>query len=362
MTSPLLNKDGNPLPCFMVQGEDASLVAQETSSLLASLVELGAITQDAIEEYGDVGQAEEIDVGAVLGACSTPPFLTAVRVVVVRDATGLDAAAQKEVAAYLDSPLGSTVLVLSAPGRIAQPLTKAVTAKGLILKAEPANARGRVQWIAEHVHDAGLRLDNAASARLNEHLGEDLARLDGITKMLLAAYGPQSTVHEADLEPFLGEAGSVAPWDLTDALDQGESTKALEVLHRMMEAGDRHPLQLLAILHRHYGAMLRLDGGDISDEAAASAATGLAPFPAKKALQQSRRLGHDRITRAIRLLANADLDLRGRVGWPEELVMELLVARLAQLVRLPQGRQSAARTTTSRAPAPRAGDSRQRGA
>src|ERR1019366_9568481 len=98
----------------------------------------------------------------------------------------------------------------------------------------------------------------------------------------------------------------------------GESTKALQVLHRMMEAGDRHPLQLLAILHRHFGAMLRLDGGDVTDEVGASAAKGLAPFPAKTALQQSRRFGHDRITRAIRLLANADLDLRGRLGWPDE--------------------------------------------
>lgn len=327
----------------MVQGDDASLVAQQTSALLSQLADLGAITLDAIEEYGDAGQPEEIDIGAVLGACSTPPFLTALRVVVVRDATGLGAADQREVVAYLDSPLETTVLVLAAPGRIGQPLTKAVAAKGLLIKAEPANARGRTQWITEHVHDAGLRLDNAATTRLSEHLGEDLARLEGITKTLLSAYGPQATVHEVDLEPFLGEAGSVAPWDLTDALDQGESTKALEILHRMMAAGDRHPLQLLAILHRHFGAMLRLDGGDIVDEAAASAATGLAPFPARKALQQSRRLGHDRVTRAIRLLANADLDLRGRIGWPEELVMELLVARLAQLVRLPQRRQGTGR-------------------
>jgi DNA polymerase-3 subunit delta len=340
VTSPLLSKSGAALPCYVVQGEDESLVAQETSALIASLCDLGVISQDAVEEYGDAGQVEDLDAGTVLAACATPPFLTSARVVVVRDATKFDAAAQRDIVSYLDSPLESSVLVLCAPGRLTQALVKAVTARGLVQKAEPQNARGRTQWIAEHLHDAGLRLDAAASARLSEHLGEDLARLDGISKTLLAAYGPDATVHEADLEPFLGEAGSVAPWDLTDALDEGESAKALEVLHRMMDAGERHPLQLLSILHRHYGAMLRLDGGDIADESAASAATGLAPFPAKKALRQARRLGHDRIARAIRLLADADLDLRGRVGWPDELVMELLIARLAQLVRLPQGHQS----------------------
>jgi DNA polymerase-3 subunit delta len=343
MTSPLLTKAERPYPCYLVQGEDPSLVAQETSVLVSSLIELGAITQDAIEEYGDPGQLEELDVSVIVAACSTPPFLTTTRVVVVRNASAFDAAAQKEVVAYLTSPLESTVLILASSGRIGQALTKAVTAAGLALKAEPANARARTQWITEHVHDAGVRLDAAATARLNEHLGEDLARLDGITKMLRSAYGAQATVHEGDLEPFLGEAGAVAPWDLTDALDEGDSTKALEILHRMLEAGDRHPLQLLATLHRHYGAMLRLDGGEIADEAAASAATGLAPFPAKKALRQARRLGHERIVRAIKLLANADLDVRGRVAWPDELVMEVLIARLAQLVRVQAQRAGAAR-------------------
>ena len=343
MTSPLLTKGERPYPCYVVQGEDPSLVAQETSVLLSSLVELEAITQDAVEEYGDPGQLEELDVSAIVAACSTPPFFTSTRVVVVRNASAFDAAAQKDIVAYLASPLESTVLVLAASGRIGQALTKAVTAHGLVLKAEPANARGRTQWITEHVHDSGLRLDAAATARLSEHLGEDLARLDGITKMLRAAYGPTATVHETDLEPFLGEAGAVAPWDLTDALDEGNIAKALEVLHRMLEAGDRHPLQLLAILHRHYGAMLRLDGGEIADEAAASAATGLAPYPAKKALRQARRLGHDRVTRAIRLLADADLDVRGRVAWPDELVMEVLIARLAQLVRVQSHRGAPSR-------------------
>jgi DNA polymerase-3 subunit delta len=336
MAEALLTKAGAAFPCYLVDGEDPSLVAQELSTLLASLVELSVITTDAIEEYGDPAQVEELDVGAIVNACSTPPFLTATRVVVVRDATAFDAVSQKEIAAYLADALPTTVLVLANPGRVPAALSKAVHAHGVVIHAQPGNARARTQWISEHLHDATLRLDNAATTLLADNLGEDLARLDGITKMLVAAYGPNATVHEAELEPFLGAAGAVAPWDLTDALDAGDSGRAIEALHRMLEAGDRHPFQVISILHRHFGAMLRLDGAEISDEAGASAATGLAPYPAKKVLLQSRRLGHERVTKAIQLLGAADLDLRGRLGWPDELIMEVLVARLAQLVRLPR--------------------------
>jgi DNA polymerase-3 subunit delta len=59
-------------------------------------------------------------------------------------------------------------------------------------------------------------------------------------------------------------------------------------------------------------------------------------FPAKKALAQSQRLGTIRIARAIRLLAQADLDVRGTTALSGDLVLEVLVARLSRLVR--QGR------------------------
>jgi hypothetical protein len=59
---------------------------------------------------------------------------------------------------------------------------------------------------------------------------------------------------------------------------------------------------------------------------------GRSTFPAKKALDQGRRLGHDGVARAIELLAEADLTFRGfGKDWPPDLVMEVLVARLCRL-------------------------------
>ena len=160
--------------------------------------------------------------------------------------------------------------------------------------------------------------------------------------MLAAAYGEGSRVTREELEPFLGEEGGAPPWDLTDALDNGDAKTAVHVAHRLIDSGGRHPFQLLATLHRHYGAMLRLDGSGITDAKAAASLLAMSPFPAQKVLAQARRLGPERIARAISLIADADLDLRGVVDWPDELVIEVLVARLAQLVSLRGGAQQGA--------------------
>jgi DNA polymerase-3 subunit delta len=93
-------------------------------------------------------------------------------------------------------------------------------------------------------------------------------------------------------------------------------------------------------LTSHYGRMLALDGADVRDQSDAAALLGIkgSPYPAKKALDQTRRLGHRGVVQAVTLLAQADRDLRGERSYPgqiaDEVVMEMLVARLANMSRL----------------------------
>jgi DNA polymerase-3 subunit delta len=104
----------------------------------------------------------------------------------------------------------------------------------------------------------------------------------------------------------------------------------------MLAAGERHPLVVMATLQRHYGDMLRLDGSGATSEAAAAGVLGMpkgkSTFRARKTLDQTRVLGSAGVARAVSLLATADLDLRGARAWPDQLVLEVLVGRLARLV------------------------------
>ena len=178
-----------------------------------------------------------------------------------------------------------------------------------------------------------MKLEPAAADLLAEHVGEDLGRVQGLLGALSAAYGEGARVSVEDLAPYLGEAGNVPRYQLTDAIDRGETGRALVVLHRMLDAGGLVPIQVLATLHAHFANILALDGADVGDELDAAALLGTAPFVAKKALAQCRRLGHARIAEAITLIAAADLDVRGASGLSPQTVVEILVARLARQTR-----------------------------
>ena len=319
-------------PVYLVRGEDPSLVAQATRSLLERLVG----DRDpalVVEEHGGPS-SDELDVGTVLDACTTAPFLVDRRVVVVRDAGRLTAADGVRLAAWVTDPLPSTVLVMVAGGGGIPPgLVKAVSANGTVIDTAVGTGRLRRTWLAEQLREAPVRFDAGAADLLDEHLGDDLGRLDGIVRTLTVVFGEGTSVGADEIEPFLGEAGAVPPWELTDAIDSGSTHVALGALHRMTEAGGRAAPEIVALLHRHFAAMLRLDGAGVIDENAAARLLGVrSPFVAKKALGQAQRLGSERVGRAITLIADADLDVKGRTGLPGDLVLEVLVARLSRLM------------------------------
>src|SRR5918994_1257434 len=213
----------------------------------------------------------------------------------------------------LDDPLPTTSLVLvSGPGRLPKPLAEAVARCGGE-QLDTGSGRKVAAWVDDQLAAAGLHVDREGTARLVEWLGDDAQKLVGVIGTLVGSFGVGARLGAADLETFLGESGGVPPWELTDALDRGDITTALDKLHRMVSGGGRHPLQVMATLHGHYARMLQLDGAPVGGEKDAAQLLGLrgSTFPARKALQQGRRLGHDRVVEAVSLLAGADLDLGG---------------------------------------------------
>ena len=193
--------------------------------------------------------------------------------------------------------------------------------RGVVDDGDAPSGKGRGDVAATSTSRARrCELDAAAAQRSStEHLGEDLGRLARPARGARPPpTAPGARLGADDVEPFLGEAGGVPPWELTDAIDRGDTAVALDRLHRMLGAGDRHPLQVMATLHGHYArhAAPRRRRRCATRQAAAEV-LGLkgSTFPARKALDAGRpaRVATG-IAEAIGLLAEADLDLRGAQG------------------------------------------------
>ena len=326
-------------PVYVVRGSDEVILGAAVRDLVHALLaetDPSLTLEDVAADRLQPAEAGEPSLRPLIDAIQTPPLWADRRVVVGRDLDLFTRAEQLEsLVAYLADPLPTTSLVLVwGAGRVPKALSEAVRACGGE-ELETSPGRQVAGWVADQLRHAGLRLDRAAQQRVLDWLGDEPQRLIGLIRTLAGVFGPDARLGVDDVEPYLEGAGGVPPWELTDAIARGNIGEALDKLHRILRGGERHPLQVMATLHNAFARMLTLDGAPVGDEKEAARLLGLkgSTFPAKKALAQVRKLGHERIVRAFDLLAAADIDLRGGKAWPDELVLEVLVARLAQLSR-----------------------------
>jgi DNA polymerase III subunit delta len=318
---------------ILVKGRDADapLVAQAVHELVEAVL-AGRDPATGVEE---LGPSEDLDVGRLVDAMTTPPFLVDRRVVVVRDAGRLSTADVTRLAPVLEDPVGGVTVVFAAGGGTLPPaLQKAVAAAGEVVDAAVgASLRDRRAFVSARAKASAVRLDAAATDRLTAQVGEDLSRVEGLLATLAAAYGDGATVGVDELAPFLGASGAVPEWDLTDAITAGDVAGALDVLHRLLDAGGRAAPMVVNTLQRQYLRLLRLDGAGVRTKEQAASLLSVSAYPAQKLLAASASLGPERVRQAVAWLAQADEDVKGATGLEPSLVLEVLVARLARLHR-----------------------------
>lgn len=282
-------------------------------------------------------------IAPLVDAAQTPPMLTDRRVVIghhlARFSTGDSV---EPLLGYLANPLDTTHLILvwsrgpalnKRTAGLPKKLNEALKELGVTVTKTDVNQKAAGAWIDEQLKDLGVSLDNQARRLLGDHLGDNVNRLVGIGRALVAAHGTENRLGVDEIAPFLGSAGDVPPWDLTDAIADGDIPTSLRTCRRMVHGGERHPLAILASLTNHYARMASLDGAPVRGEKEAASYLGVrgSTYPVKKAMQQARRMGQPNVKRAWGLLAEADLDLRGGTAAEAEQVLEVLVARLARL-------------------------------
>jgi DNA polymerase-3 subunit delta len=238
--------------------------------------------------------------------------MTEHRVVVVRDAGALTAGDVDGIVRYLSDPLDSTLLVFVAGGGTMPP---ALTKKLKEVKAQeraPESEKTDKVLIAA-AHEAGVLLTADAARLVSSHLGDDAGRVAALVDVLAAASDPGVTLGVDDVRPYLGEAGAVPSYQLTNAIEEGDPATALEILHRLLTVSSAqqpkpmHPLQVMGVLNGYYRRILRLDDPSLRSAADAVAALGgkVKEYPARKALGQARALGSGGIRQAQKRINKA---------------------------------------------------------
>jgi DNA polymerase-3 subunit delta len=150
---------------------------------------------------------------------------------------------------------------------------------------------------------------------------------DAVERLSLYA-GEKNAIDEDAVHACIARVRVGSVWGLSDAVAARDRSTALRLLHENFDPRDRG-LPLLGLLASSVRKTLKvralLQAGASVDDAAKRA--GLPPFRARDAAAQAKRFRDGELERALAVLAEADLALKGSKR-PPLLVLEDALVRL----------------------------------
>ncbi|HEV2136785.1 MAG TPA: DNA polymerase III subunit delta [Terracidiphilus sp.] len=193
-----------------------------------------------------------------------------------------------------------------------------------------------MRWAVATAQDAGTRLEPDAARELADALGADMMLISSeLEKLLLYTQG-HGRITLGDVETMVLGAKQRSLYELTDAISAHDRVRALALLHGLLnssDAGEDAAIGHLYMLARTFRQMLVILEKNVRDSRAIWQALWqgfrIPPFAADDLIRQARRFRNRReLTRALRLVARADVELRSSPP-DKRLVLERLIYDLA---------------------------------
>jgi DNA polymerase III subunit delta len=249
----------------------------------------------------------------VAAALATMSFEAGTRYLLVDAAQSWKAAQLAPLETALEAMPPETVLVLIVRGKPLKQLEKAVDRAGGEAREYPAPKPWQLpKWVGERAREEGLQLDPDAAKELVTLAGTSQQRLAREVEKLALAVHPSTTVSAEDVARLAaGEAGP-GVYDLVDAVIAGDSRATL-ALAGAITAREGQPgaliwrmAQRMREVHR---AAALMDAG--VPEQKAGEIVCRQPWLAKKIVARAKTADRAALERAICVLAELEIDLRG---------------------------------------------------
>ncbi|HTW58525.1 MAG TPA: DNA polymerase III subunit delta [Terriglobales bacterium] len=191
-----------------------------------------------------------------------------------------------------------------------------------------------VRWIADYCSSQGVKIEPDGARELVDSLGGDMMMISNEIEKLMLYVGEKKRITLGDVETMVLAAKQRSLYELTDAISSKDRVRALEVLDAILSSGDGEEAAIghIYMLAKTFRQMLVILERNVRDQRMLWAALWqgfrVPPFAADDIIKQARRYKSRReLTRAIRLVAKADLALRSNPV-SKRMVLERLVMEL----------------------------------
>lgn len=313
-------------PLYLFVGKEDFLVDEGIRQIIDKLVppEMRGFDLDVM--YGSKCEAKD-----VIAHASSYPMMGDRRVVIVKEFEKLVVGdtAKEIVVNYVQHVLPSTCLVLvaSEPDFRKRPFTE-LKKSAKVISCDQLYDNQVPAWIADRVHLKHKEMTPDACRMLQAYVGNSLRSIDNEIDKLLIYIGERTNITGEDIAAVVGASKGFTVFDLQNSIGRKDMKTTMNVLARMMEAGES-PQLIIVMLTRFFTTLLRiseLKQRRVPDIQFA-AELKISPYFLKQYLEFYANYSPSQIENGFRSLLSADATMKSTTS-DQRVVMDLLVYSL----------------------------------
>ncbi|MCD6390713.1 MAG: DNA polymerase III subunit delta [Dehalococcoidia bacterium] len=328
---------------YILYGQDSFSLNQAVEKIKAGLGDRELVATNTTSLEG-----KNLTLSELRNKCGAAPFLSSYRLVIVDGLLGRFEAKQgrprsgrgksrnglgewEGLASYVGKMPETTVLMLidrDVKGN--NPLLKKLSPLAEVRTFPLLRGRDLKVWIQQRVKEEGGDITSPAVKLLAELIGGDLWAMNGeIQKLIL--YGQNCPISEDDVKQLVSYAQEANIFALVDAVAEGHTELAQQILHRLYDDG-MQPTHILAMITRQFRLIaLTLDLPRRLSRPQIQERLGLkSSYPLDKTLSQAKLYDFEGVKRVYDKLLETDSAIKtGK--YSDKLALELLVTELACL-------------------------------
>jgi DNA polymerase-3 subunit delta len=301
---------------YVIVGEDNYIKEREIEKLRSQVA-----PKDI--QPSDLGSFSPGTVRDMIDFLSTVPFLSEKRVAILREFQDMSKAEADAVLAYLKMPSPTGILIAAgkAPSKKDESLTGVLNE--IVRASEKINARRPTLdelrgMTYAYFKRSGINIDEKAG------INGELEKLEG--------YAAGGKLTAADVEVLVTKSMHEAIFMLTDYIEGRDALKAYDLIADLYDQ-KKNPVEIIGYIAKYFHTMqvvkfMALKGAGAEKTAQES---GLNPGYLKKLIPKSRRYSIRKLDECMRLLYEADRDIKsGRRD--DTLAVDMLIASLVDMM------------------------------
>jgi DNA polymerase-3 subunit delta len=298
-----------PHSVYLLFGDEPYLIDESLSLIKQKTLEEG-ITDFNFNSF----HAKEDKISDVLDCAEMLPMMSPFRLVVLKNIDLLKESDWKQLNRYLQNPVESCVFVLIAYGKIdkRKKFVKLIAENGVAAELKRPYENQMAPWVEYIAAQYDLQLDRDAVFMFLRWVGNNLYEVKNELlklKQFLGESHSQVTVN--DVVKIVSHSKVDSLFDLTDAIAEKDSVRALLILRQLFELGQSE-IGILSLILRHIRVLatirenhlLGVRGQNLISKA------GVPSFFFKKYFQQSQKWSHQSFYNLMKLVALTEKSLK----------------------------------------------------